>query len=130
MTGNKFLLDTNIITALIKGDSGIAQKIEAASSIYIPIIALGELYHGALNSTFGKRNIFPLKKLTSRYKLLLLDEKTAIEYGGLRTKLRAQGTPIPDNDIWIAAIALRYNLIVVTRDGHFNFIKGLNIANW
>jgi tRNA(fMet)-specific endonuclease VapC len=51
MTGNKFLLDTNIITALLKGEVSVAGKIDKAKEIYIPTIVLGELYYGALYST-------------------------------------------------------------------------------
>jgi tRNA(fMet)-specific endonuclease VapC len=51
MTGGKFVLDTNIIAALLKGESGIADKIDKATAIFIPVIVLGELYYGALYSS-------------------------------------------------------------------------------
>ena len=130
MTGNKFLVDTNIISALIKGDESIAKKIESATAIYIPIIVLGELYFGALNSWQIQYNRGVIKKFTTRYKLLLLDEDTSIEYGKVKSKLKKQGTPIPENDIWIAAMAIRHNLKLATRDKHFNQVKTLKIINW
>jgi len=57
MTGNKFLLDTNIITAWLKGESSLADKIDRAKEVHIPIIVIGELYYGALYSTQLKKNI-------------------------------------------------------------------------
>lgn len=130
MNGNKILIDTNIISALIKGEDSIAKKIEATRTIYILVIVLGELYYGALHSRQIQFNISVIKKFTSRYKLLLLDEETSMEYGKIKSKLKEQGTPIPENDIWIASIATRHNLILATRDKHFNQIKNLKIINW
>lgn len=57
MTGNKFLLDTNIITAWLKGETAVADKIDKAKEIHIPIIVVGELYYGALYSTQVEKNI-------------------------------------------------------------------------
>ena len=64
MSGSKFLLDTNIITAWIKGEKNIADKVEKANAVYIPIIVLGELYYGASYSTHFQKNIGVIKKLT------------------------------------------------------------------
>ena len=130
MIGNRFVLDTNIITAWIKGEKIIAEKVEKANAVYIPIIVLGELYYGASYSTHVQKNIGVIKKLTNRYKLLLLDEATSIEYGKIKSTLRKKGLPIPENDIWIAAIALRNKLPLVTRDGHFNDVSGLKLIAW
>ncbi len=130
MSGSKFLLDTNIITAWIKGEKNIADKVEKANAVYIPIIVLGELYYGASYSTHFQKNIGVIKKLTNRYKLLLLDEPASIEYGKIKSSLRKKGSPIPENDIWIAAIALCHNLTLVTRDGHFNEVAGLKLIAW
>lgn len=60
----------------------------------------------------------------------MLDELVSIEYGKIKSSLRKKGSPIPENDIWIAAIALRHNLTLVTRDKHFNEITGLKLKNW
>jgi tRNA(fMet)-specific endonuclease VapC len=55
---------------------------------------------------------------------------TAQQYGEIKNALRAKGRPIPENDLWIAALSLQYGLTVVTRDDHFNAIDGLPIATW
>ena len=130
MTGNKFLLDTNIITAWLKGEKPVADKIDKAKEIYIPIIVVGELYYGALYSTRVQKNIADIKLVTSSYSVLLIDEAVTIAYGNIKAALRKKGKPIPENDIWIAAIALHHELIIVTRDKHFKEIDSIKIKNW
>ena len=130
MTGNNFALDTNIVTALLKGETGIADKIDKASNIYIPVIVLGELYYGALYSLQVEKNTLTIQNFVTRYNVLLIDEETALFYGNIKTSLRKKGKPIPENDIWIAAIALRNNLSVITRDKHFKEINDLVVKHW
>jgi len=130
MIGNSYLLDTNIIIAWFQGEIAIADKIEKAGEVFIPIIAVGELYYGAAFSMNVQKNIKEIEKLISKYNVLLIDEDTSIHYGNIKTALRKIGKPIPENDIWIAAIALRYGLIVVTRDNHFKLIDTIGLQNW
>jgi tRNA(fMet)-specific endonuclease VapC len=130
MTGNKFLLDTNIITAWLKGETPVADKIDKATEVHIPIIVVGELYYGALYSTQVQKNIREIKSITDNYNILKIDEETTIAYGDIKAALRKKGKPIPENDIWIAAIAKRYELIMVTRDKHFKEIESIRIKNW
>lgn len=130
MIGNKFLLDTNIIAAWLKGETSVADKIDKAKEIHIPIIAVGELYYGALYSTQVAKNMKEIKSITSTYNVLQIDEETTIAYGNIKAALRKKGKPIPENDIWIAAIAKRFELVVVTRDKHFKEIDGIKIKSW
>lgn len=130
MTGNKFLLDTNIIVAWLNGETVIADKIDKAAEIHIPIIVLGELYYGAMNSTHVKKNISKIQKVSTHYNVLLIDEATTISYGNIKKALKKKGKPIPENDIWIAAIAQHNELVISTRDKHFNEIEGINIKHW
>lgn len=130
MIGNKYLLDTNIIIAWLQGEIAIADKIEKAEEVHIPIIVVGELYYGATFSTQVKKNIQEIEKVTRNYSVLLVDEETAINYGKIKTALRQIGKPIPENDIWIAAIARRHELIVVTRDNHFKKINSISLESW
>ena len=130
MTGSKFLLDTNIITAWLKGETAVADKIDKAKEIHIPVIVLGELYYGALYSTQVDKNIREIKSICENYNVLPVDDETAIAYGQIKAALRKKGKPIPENDIWIAALAKRYELIVVTRDKHFKEIESIKIKKW
>lgn len=130
MTGNNFLLDTNIVVAWLNGDSSIANKVDKAAAVYIPIIVVGELYYGAMYSTQVQKNISKIKILVSRYNVLPIDDGVTLEYGKIKALLRKRGKPLPENDIWIAAIAQQYKLTLVTRDGHFDEIDGLKIKAW
>ena len=130
MIGNSFLLDTNIIIALLKGESVIAEKIDKASNVHIPVIVIGELYYGSLYSSNIEKNIKDIESLASRYNVLDIDEAVARSYGHIKTNLRKNGTPIPENDIWIAALAKRHELTLVTRDKHFKEVESISIENW
>lgn len=129
MIGNRVLLDTNIVSALLKGETLIADQIEKLSDIFIPVTVLGELYYGAAYSTNIERNTQNLIELSQAYVILPAIDETAKIYGVIKASLRKKGTPIPENDIWIAAIAKHYDLKLVTRDKHFNH-TGLDIAVW
>jgi tRNA(fMet)-specific endonuclease VapC len=130
MTGNKFLLDANIIAAWLNSEVAIADKIDNAKEVHIPIIVVGELYYGALYSTHVQKNIKEIQNITSHYSVLLIDEATTIVYGNIKAALRKKGKPIPENDIWIADIAQRYELTVVNRDKHFKEIGSISLKNW
>ena len=60
----------------------------------------------------------------------MCDKDTAYQYGIVKNKLLDKGKPIPENDIWIAAVAMQNNLIFVTRDGHFSEIEDLKFEKW
>jgi|SRR5690606_4017694 len=130
MTGSNVLLDTNIISAWLKGDSSIADNIDLNNGVFIPAIVVGEMYYGAQYSTNVKKNIKNIQKVITHYEVLYVDTDTALIYGKIKAELRRKGRPIPENDIWIAAISIQYNLILITRDGHFNEVEGLLIEKW
>ena len=112
------------------GDSGIANKIDQAEAIYIPSIAVGEMYYGAQYSTQIEKNIENITQLTERFQVLHIDVFTATQYGIIKASLRRKGKPIPENDIWISAIAQQYSLPLVTRDKHFKEIDSIVIMEW
>jgi tRNA(fMet)-specific endonuclease VapC len=130
MTGNRFALDTNIISAWLKGEISIADRIDNAESIFLPIIVIGELYYGAGFSSQVAKNTQDIRKITSRYQLLSMDEDTTIIYGAIKAGLRKRGKPIPENDIWIAAITIQNDLVLATRDNHFKEIEELSLDAW
>ena len=94
------------------------------------VIVIGELYYGAYYSTQKEKGVTDIQEIAGRYRLLPVQEDTALAYGKIKAALRKKGTPIPENDIWIAAIAIKHNLTVVTRDKHFDEIDGLKIKKW
>jgi tRNA(fMet)-specific endonuclease VapC len=102
----------------------------AADSVFVPSVALGELYYGAQKSGRREENVARVDRFAAANEVLSPDVESARHYGEIRDTLRRQGRPIPDNDIWIAAIARQHSLTLITRDAHFGEIEGLTTEDW
>ena len=126
----RFLLDTNIVIALFAQDAGVLQRLEEAEEVFLPSIFLGELYYGARKSAKTEANVSRVDELAERSSVLVCDGETAQHYGEVKNLLRVKGRPLPENDIWVAAVALQHGLILVTRDAHFNEIADLIVVAW
>jgi tRNA(fMet)-specific endonuclease VapC len=126
----RLLLDTNIIIAVFDGDEGVLSNLDGAAEVFVPAIALGELFFGAAKSGRPHENTAKLEEFAEGRRVLPCDLEVAREYGRLKNDLRAKGRPLPENDIWIAAIASHHDLILATRDRHFRDVDGLAIAFW
>ncbi|WP_161541551.1 type II toxin-antitoxin system VapC family toxin [Rhodothermus marinus] len=126
----RYLLDTNIVIALLAGEGSVVQSIIEAREIFIPVIVLGELYYGAYRSTRAEENVAKIDRLAAASTILLCDVYTARWYGIVKDNLRRQGTPIPENDIWIAALARQHRLALVSRDRHFEHVADLDLVVW
>lgn len=126
----RYLLDTNIVIALFANDMTVMHQIKDAEEIFIPSIVIGELYYGACKSTRVEENIARIDEFTATNVILTCDSETARWYGEVKNELRQKGRPIPENDIWITALAFQYDLTFVTRDLHFNEVAGLKIETW
>lgn len=126
----KLLLDTNIVIGLFANEQVIINKLHSTSEIYLPCIVLGELRYGALNSKHQTENLQRIEEFMSRVTILDCNHETAREYSVLKMQLKRDGHPIPENDIWIAAIARQNKLTIVTRDIHFRCIIGLQLDCW
>jgi tRNA(fMet)-specific endonuclease VapC len=130
MTGNNYLLDSNIVIEIFDGNKTFADKISKEETLYLPCIVLGELYTG-VNRVVNKAK--HLKKLTDFLELctvINIDSITAKYYGETIATLYKKGKPIPTNDVWIAAIALQYGFMLITNDAHFKEIPGLQFKKW
>jgi tRNA(fMet)-specific endonuclease VapC len=125
----KFLLDTNIAIAFLVADKSL-QRPDASAQLYISCTAIGELFYGALNSNQVDANIQRLVDFIHDAVSVPCDHETARVYGEIKTALRGKGRPIPDNDIWIAAVAMQHSLSLVSRDEHFANIERLNLVRW
>ncbi len=126
----KHLLDTNIIVALFKDDDNVRNQIAASPEVFVPAIAIGELYFGAQHSAHVEKNMEQVREFAANSSVLPCDLATAERYGQIKNELKAKGHPLPENDIWIAAIAQQRFLTVVTRDQHFRKIDGLLLEEW
>jgi predicted nucleic acid-binding protein len=120
-------LDTNRLTDLFQGDAELAKWLGTCEEVWIPLFVLGEIKAGFRGGTQRGRNEVLLHKLLIKttVKILLPSLETADHYAQLFVQLRRAGSPIPDNDLWIAALALEHNLLLVTRDQHFQRIPQL-----
>lgn len=126
MNGN-YLLDTNIIIDLFRGNETTVNHIKRISTVYVPTIILGELYYGAYKSNQTNLRILEIQKFEENVIILNCSGKTAKVYGEIKNQLYTQGTPIPENDIWIASIAKENNLPLITKDKHFEQVIGINL---
>jgi tRNA(fMet)-specific endonuclease VapC len=126
----KYLLDTNIIIALFASDASVMQSLAQADEVFIPSIALGELHYGARKSGRSQENLGRIEELVTNSTIVECDADTARQYGDVKNRLRLKGRPLPENDVWIAALALQYGLTLVTRDAHFQEVENLQTVAW
>jgi len=126
----RFLLDTNIVIDFFAEDRSVQEHMELAEEVFIPSIVLGELYFGARKSRQTKQNLGRIDRFAARNTVLACNRDTARQYGVIKDALREKGRPIPENDIWIAAIARQNDLTLITRDEHFQEVELLKVEVW
>lgn len=124
------LLDTNIVIALFAGEETVLHRLATATQFFVPSIVLGELYYGARNSGRTETNIARIDVFAATNTVLICNTTTAQHYGQIKHQLRMKGRPIPENDLWIAAITVQHQLTLVSRDDHFSEIGGLLTETW
>ncbi len=124
---SRVLVDTNIYSLAMRGDDGVVGALRRIDRIFISAVSLGELYTGFRAGHREKENREELARFldSPRVSLLSVDEETAEFYAEILIGLKNQGTPIPTNDIWIAAAAFQHGLKLFTRDRHFRHVAGL-----
>jgi tRNA(fMet)-specific endonuclease VapC len=118
----RIALDTNRYVDLCKGVTKTADLVATAEEIFLPFVVLAGLRAGfALGRHAGaNERVLRLFLLKSGVHVLYADEQTTHHYAAVFGQLRRQGTPIPTNDIWIAALVLQHNLTLHGRDRHFD----------
>ena len=120
-------LDTNRLTDLFQGDADLADRLATCDEVWIPLVVLGEIRAGFLGGSQQHRNQTLLQKLLAKPTagVLLPDRESSEHYARLFVQLKRAGTPVPDNDLWIAALTLQHDLVLITRDRHFEKIPQL-----
>ena len=123
----RLALDTNRYTDLCRGDAPVVERVEAADEVWLPLIVLGELRAGFAVGNQGPRNEAILRRflLKPGVDVLYADEQTTHHYANVYRQLRKQGTPMPTNDMWIAALVLQHSLMLYDRDAHFDALPQL-----
>ena len=122
----ELLLDTNVLIDLLEGRSSAVEGFGRDPNLLTSVVVLGELYYGANKSSRPAENTARVDALLPRIGVLSCDLDTARHYAAIKEHLRTKGKPIPDNDMWIAAVAKQYGLILVSQDKHFAQVDGLN----
>lgn len=120
-------VDTNRLTDLLRGDARLAERLGACDEVWVPLMVLGEIKAGFHGGTQRHRNEALLQRFLAKatVSVLLPGRETAEHYARIFVQLRRAGTPVPDNDLWIAALALEHDLTLITRDRHFERIAQL-----
>jgi len=123
----KVLPDTNAYTALLTGDEAVLKALASADTVYMSVFVLGELYAGFLGGNKNHENREILVSFLSKATVRILHgtPDTAETFGIVKDRLRRKGTPIPINDIWIAAHAMETGSQLLTYDSHFKKVAGL-----
>jgi tRNA(fMet)-specific endonuclease VapC len=123
----RLALDTNRYADLCRGNVPVVETVELADEVWLPFIVIGELRAGFAVGSQGTRNEAVLRRflLKSGVGVLHADEQTTHHYAAVYRQLRKQGTPIPTNDMWIAALVLQHSLVLFARDTHFDVLPQL-----
>ena len=121
------LLDTSAIIESFRGNPKAREQLIEAPILYLPAIVVGELHRGLYNSKRAEQGRAKIARLQSISTSVVVDWKTGELYAQIDAELAGKGTLIPDNDVWIAALAKQHGLRLFTKDKHFERIGGLDL---
>ncbi len=124
------ILDTNAITALLEGDKRLGKLLGSAEYHHLPLNVTAEYLYGLRSLRKGSKLPSLFRKLEAKSDTLIPDRGTADWYAAIRHALRLKGTPIPESDLWTAALAKQYELKIVSQDHHFGLIDGIQRLGW
>jgi predicted nucleic acid-binding protein len=125
------ILDTNAVSFLLEGDRNLGRLLENVACQYLPLPVIGQFQFGLLALRRGRRRYESLfRRLEAESAVLYPDRETADWYASIRHELKRRGQPIPESDIWIAALARQHSLEIISRDVHFDHIDGVRRIDW
>lgn len=119
------ILDTNALSAWAEGLPTVEAPMRAARRLVVPSIVLGEYLFGIRQSRYRSRYENWLRRNLPSVERAAITEETAAIYADIRAELKRTGTPIPSNDVWIAAVARQVSLPILSNDAHFDVVAGL-----
>lgn len=123
-------LDTNAVSALLEGDVALLELLDGITRFALPVIVVGEYRFGLQRSRHRKQLGAMLDELVAESDLLVVDDHTTLHYAQVREALRAKGRPLPENDVWIAALCRQHERTLVSRDGDFQHVASLTSLRW
>lgn len=126
---SRFCLDTSAYSHFKRGDPAVVDLVTSAPWIGVPVVVLGELRAGFLGGRRADKNEADLRGFLEQPTAVVLDvdDDAARIYAEIVTALRRAGTPVPTNDLWIAAVAAREGATVLTYDSHFERISRVGV---
>lgn len=124
------MVDTNALSAFFDGERGVVRQIQSAERLYLPVIVLGEYRYGLLGSRERRVREARLVEMSKHCEVCPVLESTTMVYARIKSQLKKAGTPIPENDIWIAAISLQRGQVILSDDRHFDQIEGIQRQGW
>jgi tRNA(fMet)-specific endonuclease VapC len=127
-SGARISLDTNIAIAVLNNTRHAGDWIQDFAEVFLPVPVVGELRFGAINSGRPEKNLARIEAFVASCFILDVRLSTADAYAAVRLGLKRKGKPIPENDVWIAAVCIEHGLPLATSDGHFREVDGLVLA--
>ena len=125
--GMRVALDTNRYVDFCRGEPDVVTTLQDAEAICLPFVVMAELRGGFAVGSKGPQNERTLRRFLMKegVSVVFADEQTTHQYASVFRQLRTQGTPIPTNDMWIAALVLQHDLALYARDRHFDHLPQL-----
>ncbi len=124
------ILDTNALSAFVDGDAAVGEALHVQARACIPVIVLGEFRYGIAQSRHRDAYEGWLRSELYHFEILPVTDVTTMTYAALRVALKRNGTPVPANDAWIAALALQHKLPLLSRDRHFDSVPQVRRVEW
>jgi tRNA(fMet)-specific endonuclease VapC len=124
VNGSSVALDTSVAIDVL-ADQAESLTSRPITEFLLPVPVVGELRYGALNSRRAEENVAEVERLVARCRILDVTLATAEVYARLRLDLKTKGKPIPENDLWIAALCVEHQVKLAAVDGHFDAVEGL-----
>ena len=124
------ILDTNALSAAAEDDSDVMGILAGVQQLALPVVVIGEYRYGIAQSRHRARYRHWLDSLISDCIVLDVTEPTTHHYAAINLELRRAGTPIPTNDLWIAALCRQHELPLLSRDRHFDLVSGIQRVGW
>jgi predicted nucleic acid-binding protein len=125
------ILDTNAISALARKSPTLIAQLQHARRLAVTLFSLGEFAYGIRHSSVRRElELWMRNRFLARAEVLSPDISTVDHYADIRSELRQAGTPIPANDVWIAALVRQHDLPIISLDRHFDHVRGLSRLEW
>jgi|SRR5579872_2763676 len=124
------IIDTNALSAVADDHANVISLLARSDEMAIPVIVLAEYRYGIAQSRHRAAYENWLTGLLRDCIVLDVNEATAIHYAEIAVELRRAGTPIPANDLWIAALCRQHSLPLLSRDRHFDSVSGMKRIEW